>query len=822
MNLEQPRVQPTILIVDDQPVTILMLKEAIRELGNVYFATSGELALAKAESLLPDLILLDVEMPGMSGYAVCQALRSHPKLQYTSVIFVTSHGSDERELQALDLGGVDFLHKPVNVPLARARIQNHLTLQLRTKQLAMARQSLEEFVQHLPAFVAHWDGLLRNDLCNDVEGRWFGVTAAEMRGQLLGDVLGTSNFLAMAPHIQRVQAGASPSFDIMLSRKQGDTLHGQVSLVGHTKAGFDAGFLMLITDVTERKRAELALFDEKERIRIALNSIGDAVITTDEVGKVTFLNPIAETMTGWLNGEAVGMPIEQVMPLRDGPSRQAALNPVRLALSEGRTVGMALNCTLTHRNGQSFDVEDSCAPIRNHSGEIVGAIVVFHDVSEARAMAIKMTHLANHDALTDLPNRMLLQDRTEQALHQADRGDGKVAMLFLDLDHFKLINDSAGHQLGDRLLREVAKRLKEAIRIGDTISRQGGDEFIILCTEISDVAEASLLAERLLKAVNQPFLLNGERYDLTTSIGISIYPDDSLDSDSLFSHADAAMYQAKHEGRGRVRYYSREIEDALYAKHMLERHMRLALEDGAFEVHYQPQVEGRTRLIAGVEALVRWRNAEGALISPAQFIPIAEETGLIVPLGRHILRQACLQAKAWYEAGFPISVAVNVSAKQIEEPSFADYVREVLSEVGVQPGLIELEITEGVLAKDVLRTLATIGELKALGLRIAIDDFGTGYSSLAYLKQFPLDVLKIDQSFVREMLADKSSAAIVAAVVNMAKALDLQLVAEGVETVDQEAHLLSLGCEIMQGYFYARPLPAVDVSVLLGEGLQIR
>lgn len=425
--------------------------------------------------------------------------------------------------------------------------------------------------------------------------------------------------------------------------------------------------------------------------------------------------------------------------------------------------------------------------------------------------------LANHDALTGLPNRTLLQDRTEQALQKARRGEGRVAMLLLDLDNFKSINDSVGHSVGDDLLKEVAMRLSEVSRALDTVSRQGGDEFVILMSEVSGFEIIGDFAERLLTKIASQFVLEGNRYELSASIGIGIFPDDSEDAESLYRHADAAMYQAKLDGRNRFRFFSADIESRTRGRHMLEQHMRSALDDRVFEVFYQPKVAAEAGTVVGMEALVRWRTKQGELISPSDFIPLAEETGLIIPLGKFVLRQACRDARRLISQGLPIAVCVNISAVQFLDESFLQMVQEILLDSKLQPEYLELEITEGVLAKDVKNTHYILVELRRLGIRIAIDDFGTGYSSLAYLKRFPVDVLKIDQSFVRDMLIDKSDAAIIEAIVKLAQALKLELVAEGVETQAQADALRGYGCNVMQGYLYSRPVPFNQLCALLEQ-----
>lgn len=813
----------SILIVDDIPSNIHVLRGAVQDMGELHFAMDGPSALEIVRQFKPDVVLLDIEMPGMDGFAVCEAIKSAPHLADTCVIFVTSSERESTELQALRYGGVDFLQKPLNMPVARARIQAHLNLRRSTRQLAAARRDLADIVSNLPAFIADWDKTLLNRYSNDINAAWFGIDDVQMLGRHLREVIGEAAFADMKEHLQAALQGENISFELHFkpgSTCKGDAgLYAQIALVPRQTSGESDGFLMLITDFTERKLAEMALYDEKERIRITLNSIGDAVIATDAEGVVSFVNPIAETMTGWQASEAIGRQIEDIMPLNDISLDYRLQNPIRLALKEQRTVGMALNCVLRRRDGRDFEVEDSAAPIRDHDGNITGAIIVFHDISEARAMAIKMTHLANHDALTNLPNRMLLQDRTDQALQQAQRNGEQVAMLLLDLDHFKTINDSIGHSTGDLLLQQIAQRLKCTIRGNDTVSRQGGDEFIVLLPNIDDVEQVGLFAGRLLQVVSDPYWIDEHRYDLSVSIGISIYPSDSGDMEAMYRHADSAMYRAKQEGRNRYQFFSTEIEETLRTKHQLERQMRHALDHGGFEVFYQAKVDASCMQITGAEALVRWRTAEGKLISPAEFIPLAEETGLIIPLGNFVMRQACMDMKTCHDAGIKKRIAINISPVQFSEASFVATVHSIMAESGIDPSYVELEITEGILAKNMEQATATIGRLKKFGTQIAIDDFGTGYSSLSYLKHFPIDVLKIDRSFVRDMLSDPSDAAIVNAIISMASGLNLRLVAEGVETSEQASKLLEQGCKIMQGYLYSHPIPFLEFRQLLDRGL---
>jgi len=807
VNLPESR-RPVILIVDDVVANIKLMGSMLEGTGELLFATNGEDALQVARSARPDLVLLDIEMPGMDGYEVFRSLKSQPATQDCSVIFVTAHEGDAHESQSLAVGGSDFLSKPINRTVCRLRVQNQLTLKRQRDALAKAQQDLRELVDHLPAFVAYWGGDLTNRFCNDEEGYWFGTPAASMVGMGLSDVVGSAVFRQIEERVQAALLGDESTLELVLPLRAGRPSFAQVSLVPHGREGEERGFLTLMTDISDRKLAEIALSDEKERMRVTLNSIGDAVIATDIEAVVTFMNPIAEQMTGWRARDAVGMPIEQVMRLRDAGTQSVLRNPVTLALKEERIVGLALNSNLLTQSGREYAVENSAAPIRNHLGEVSGAITVFRDASASRALAVKMSHLAHHDPLTDLPNRVLLQDRIAQAFQVADWSRSHVALLLLDLDHFKFINESIGHAAGDDLLQQVALRFKGVLRATDTLSRLGGDEFAVLMPDLGVIDDAGVTASRLLQTMDEPFDVEGSRFNLGLSLGISVYPDDSRDQETLMRHADVAMYRAKQEGRNRYCFFSAELEDMVQSRHLLDQHLRKALEERRFDVFYQGKVRAIDGALVGMEALVRMYNDEGKLVSPAQFIPLAEETGLIVPLGKMVLQAACRQAASWHAAGHTLKTSVNIAAAQFAAGNLPDLVANTLAESGLPPHLLELEITEGTLMRDADKARETLAALKELGVSISIDDFGTGYSSLAYLKRFPLDTLKIDQSFVRDMFEDSNDLTIIKTIIALGQALGMELVAEGVETQEQAHCLQELGCRILQGYLFSRPQPA--------------
>lgn len=565
-----------------------------------------------------------------------------------------------------------------------------------------------------------------------------------------------------------------------------------------------------------------AWFQEKERAQILLNAIGDAVASTDIDGRVTYLNAVAEQLSGWSNEEAVGHSFEQVFRIVDGDTREAVPNPMMLAIRENRTVRLTPNCLLIRNDGSEAAVEDSAAPIHDRRGEVIGAVMVLHDVSAARAQSLRMSYLAHHDSLTDLPNRVLLNDRLTQAMALAYRHQTALALLFLDMDRFKYINDSLGHAIGDRLLQSVAQRLLVCVRRTDTVSRQGGDEFVILLSELTQAQDAAARAEEILLALHAPHCIDQHVLHVTASIGIVVYPDDGVDVETLMKNADVAMYHAKSSGRGNYQFFEQSMNDRAVERQSLELGLRHAIERQEFVLYYQPMINLTTGAIIGAEALLRWRRPQLGLVLPAQFIPVAEESGLIVPIGRWALREGCRQARAWQNAGLPpMRIAVNVSPVELRAQDFVMDVRAVLNETGLAPRHLELELTETFLLEDWQSTATVLQELKKLGIRLALDDFGTGYSSLSYLKRFPIDTLKIDRSFMRDLMTNADDATIVSAVIGMGTSLNLRVVAEGVETREQLAFLQEQSCIEGQGFYFSQAVPAGEFTRMLERGIVI-
>ena len=575
-----------------------------------------------------------------------------------------------------------------------------------------------------------------------------------------------------------------------------------------------------VSGMIERRTNADALFVEKERAEVTLNSIGDAVLSTDIKGNVTYLNAVAECMTGWSRAEATGRPLAEVFNIIDGTTRERSDNPMARAVRENKTVSLTANCILIRRDGYESPIEDSAAPIHDRSRNISGAVIVFHDVSAARQMSLQLSHLAQHDSLTDLPNRMLLNDRLQQAIAMAKRHGYRIAVLFMDLDRFKHINDSLGHVIGDQLLQAVAARLERCVRESDTVGRQGGDEFVVVLSELEAAENAGISAAKLLAALTLPYHIGVHDICVPVSIGVSIYPDDGDNADSLVRNADTAMYHAKENGRNNYQFFKQEMNVRASERQFIEGGLRVALERKEFSLHYQPKVDLGTGAVTGVEALLRWKHPERGFIPPAQFIPIAEDTGLILPIGQWVLREACKQSRAWLDSGFaPVPMAVNISAVEFRSKDFVESVRAILHESKLDPHCLELELTESVLMKHAESTVSMLKALKEIGVQLTVDDFGTGYSSLSYLRQFPVDSLKVDQSFVHEISSDKDDAAIVSAVISMGNSLKKRVIAEGVETREQLNFLTAEGCEEAQGYYFNRPMVADQFAKLLEAGV---
>jgi diguanylate cyclase (GGDEF)-like protein/PAS domain S-box-containing protein len=572
-----------------------------------------------------------------------------------------------------------------------------------------------------------------------------------------------------------------------------------------------------VRDISVRKAAEEHLAQMESRYRGLLEAAPDAMVVVNQDGEIVLLNVQAEKQFGYRRDELIGQKVKNIIP--QGFAERLISDALRSAEDAlAQQIGTGIELNGRRKDDSEFPIEIMLSPLEGAEGVLVTAAI--RDITTRKKAEALMIHSSEHDFLTGLPNRMLLSDRVNQAIRMAVRHKRKVAVLFLDLDGFKHINDSLGHPTGDKLLQSVGKRLVGCVRGSDTVSRQGGDEFVVLLSEEEDSEDASVTAKKMLRAVAEAHFIDEHDLHVTCSVGVSLYPDDGLNAETLIKNADTAMYQAKENGRQTYRYFKPAMNVRAVERQSLEESLRRALERQEFVVHYQPKINLETGRISGAEALLRWTHPTRGPVPPGQFIPVAEDCGLILPIGSWVLRQACQQAQAWVDAGLPLgSMAVNISAMQLRDEGFLEKVFAILQDTRMDPRLLELELTESVLMKHAESTASILTALRERGVQVAVDDFGTGYSSLSYLGKFPIDALKIDQSFVGQITTVPDEIIIVKSVIGLGRSLKLRVVAEGVETQEQLAFLQAHKCDEAQGYYFSRPVPPEQFAKFLKTGI---
>ncbi|MEI6305819.1 MAG: EAL domain-containing protein [Deltaproteobacteria bacterium] len=598
--------------------------------------------------------------------------------------------------------------------------------------------------------------------------------------------------------------------DLVGRRSDGTIFHMDIS-VSEINQGEISLFMGILRDTSELKKSEKELGLASK----VFENMSEAIGVTDADNNYVSVNPAFTKITGYVEEEVIG---KNPRIMASGKHEPLFYQKLWESInSNGYWQGEIWD---RRKNGDVYPKWLSIVALKDAKDRLQNYIAVFSDISERKAADERIHFMAHYDALTNLPNRVLLHDRLLQALMSAPRRKTKVAILFLDLDRFKTINDTLGHSVGDLLLQSVAERLKSCVRTSDTVARLGGDEFLVVLPDLHDCDHAATVAQKIIDSISNHFLIRDIELHTSTSIGISLFPEDGVANEELIANADVAMYRAKESGRNNYQFFTPTMNNSSYERLTMENKLRRALERQEFVLYYQPQVNMATGRIIGSEALVRWQHPEMGLVPPGIFIPIVEESGLIVPIGEWVLREACRQNMAWQKEGLPpITVAVNLSAVQFHQKNLTEMVYEVLQSTGLSSSWLELEITESGIMQNSEASVNKLHELKQMGLKLSIDDFGTGYSSLSYLKKFPLDKLKIDQSFVRDITTNQDDAAIVGAIIGMAKSLKLRVIAEGVETRDHLNFLHANDCFEMQGYFFSKPVPADVFQRLVVEGL---
>lgn len=645
--------------------------------------------------------------------------------------------------------------------------------------------------------------------CNHAFERMVGLSEEDIKGKQAFDIFPTEVAQKLyEKDLALYQEGGEQVYETNL-RYANNTMHDILihKTTFRNSEGKTAGLIGVLIDITERKRAE-------EKLRLAASVFqgsNEGILMTDANNKIISVNQAYITLTGYTTEETLG---RNPNMLASGKHGQSFYANMWKSLSEaGRWSGEIWN---RRKNKELFLAWLSISSVKDEQGRITNYIAIFTDITDKKISEERLYHLSHYDALTDLANRVLLQDRLVQAIKRASRSNEFIALLTIDIDHFKSINDAFGHATGDELLQLVSKRLIEVVgELTDTIARLGGDEFSILLTDLvpdnTGLRSVSHLAGEILTKMKPPFMLAGQEIFITVSIGIAVYPQDGDSTANLLKNADAALYGAKANGRDNYSFFTKTMNIAAHKRLSMQNSLRRAIERNEFLLYYQPQVNPYTQEVIGLEALIRWRHPEMGMVSPVEFIPLSEETGLIIPIGEWVLQEACRQNKQWQMAGYrPMSIAVNLSVLQFYHENLIESIKNALQAVDLSPHYLELEITESLAMRSVEETLSVLNNLKTLGTEIAIDDFGTGYSSLSYLKQFPVDTLKIDSSFITDIATPKG-AALVSVIIKMAQSLGMKVVAEGVQMPEQLEFLSTHSCDLIQGYLFCPPLPPQEI-----------
>jgi len=814
--------KPRILVIDDDAMTRLLINDVLGRNGfEVIEASNGRQGLELIATLAPNLVMLDVMMPEIDGFECLRLLTDHgERPSPVPIVMMTAIEDIHGVEQAFQLGATDFIGKPVHWPLLPYRIRNvlrgHRTNQQLLEQQSRLRQSEERLRLSLSAAKQGlWD--LNIETGNAVVNAEY--TAMLGYDPIHYTAIALDNWFAsihpddhdrVKTVYQEYLASERSEYRLEFRQRCADGswkwLLSIGSIVERDAQGLPIRMIGLHTDINDSKTAEVRL----QLLAKVFENSGEGIILCDAETRIISSNEAFTNITGYLAGEVNHQKTALLSP-------QTHDHLVYQRMWQGIRENSYWQGEIWDRrkNGEMYPAWVGISAIRNAQGNISHYIGIFTDITERKAAEAKIEYLAHHDPLTNLPNRTLLHDRFDQAMAHAERNNTLVALTFLDLDRFKHINDTLGHDVGDRLLQGVAERLRQCIREVDTVCRQGGDEFIIILTDLPDIETVTQVAMKILDTLQQVFVIEDLTVSTSFSIGISLFPNDGMTFLGLLNKADTAMYAAKNEGRNTFRFFSHDMNLVSLERMQIENGLRGALEKQQFRVEYQPLYSLQDNCIIGAEALLRWQPDDGPSIPPTKFIPIAEDNGLILPIGNWVLQQACLQNRLWHDAGLKLLITVNISAIQFKRGNLIESVKTALEISGLDPQYLELELTESVLIFDTESVIAAIHELKAIGVSFAIDDFGTGYSSLSYLKQFAVNKLKIDQSFIKELSSGKSEdSAIVQAIVKLGESLGLQTLAEGVETREQAEQLMQMGCDKGQGFYWHQSLSATAFESL--------
>jgi diguanylate cyclase (GGDEF)-like protein/PAS domain S-box-containing protein len=801
------------MLVEDERIVAFDLKRQLQGFGyNVgAVVASGESAVDRIADEKPDLVLMDIHLEGrMDGIEAAIEIRARHRIP---VVFLTAYAEDDTLRRALDSRPFGYLVKPCEGRELHATIQMALARREDEMAVEQSEQRLKLALDAGSLGVLEW-----SPAANRLQGDIHLGTLFDNQSQPLDEPWDTFIARVDAADRERVHAALNPAL------AGSDAVQVEFRTIGnavpprhmeaHAKAyGIGSAarrVIGILQDVTQRHKND----EQMRQSSVVFQTTADAIVITDAAHRTIAVNTAFSRITGYSEDEVIGFDPDILLRVSPGPERYAAcLQPGAVGFWHGE-----VSC---HRKaGEAFPAWQSVSAVRGASGQLTHFVTAFSDVTAIYAAQQQLAHLAHHDPLTGLPNRLLFNDRLETAIELARRNGQRCLLLFLDLDGFKVINDTLGHAIGDELLRTVADRLKHVLRGSDTVARLGGDEFVVLAGS-ANPDYAVQLAQKILTQLREPIQVSGELLSVTGSLGIAVFPENGADSQHLMRAADMAMYTAKAEGRNRYHFYADDMSARAREQMDVEQGLRRAISTDGLLVHYQPRVDLALRRIVGVEALVRWPHPERGLIAPGSFIAIAEQSDIIEHLGHWVLRRACsemLDLVRGQAGGTSFHLAVNVSARQFLDANFVAIVESVLDETGFPAAALELEITESTL-QATEQSLRILKALEAIGVSISIDDFGTGYSSLSVLRDLPINRIKIDRSFIVDLPASENQRAVVEAIVALSRAMDMSITVEGIEQPEQADLLQQLGCQEGQGYFFARPLPFAALSQLLGEGL---